>query len=123
MDPIEKLGDEQMRELAADVFVQLEKGTAMRPVLFMLVRARQRASKAITMFIDANAEDPKVIRKLQNEIALYDDMVTSIREMLARGREADTRISENDRNAIDEIASEMSEEDRRLHGLQPRGQD
>ena len=123
MDPIEKLSNEQMRQLHADLVVQLEKGTAMRPVLWMLVQARKRAARAMVMFVDADPIDTSVISKLQAEVRLYDDMVRSCRELLAAGREAELKIGEDDRMAIDEIVNEMSEEDRRLYQLQQRGAD
>lgn len=122
-DPIEKLADEQLLLLAADVQVQLERGTAMRPVLYMLAEARKRAANALLLFMDVDAEKPADIRKLQAELKLYDDMVGSTRMMLQMGREAQTRIDENDRIAIEEIMQGMSAEDRRLIQLQPQGTD
>jgi hypothetical protein len=106
--------------------VQLEKGTALRPVLWMLVQARKRAAKAVAMFVDldiGDTVDVPTLRKLQAEICIYDDMVRSCRELLAMGREAELRVGEDDRLAIDEIVMEMSEEDRRLYQLQQRGAD
>lgn len=122
-DPIEKLADEQLLLLATDIQVQLEKGTAMRPVLYMLAESRRRAATALLLFMDIDAEKPADIRKLQSELKLYDDMVASVRMMLQMGREAETRIHENDRLAIDEIMQAMSPEDRRLINLQPQGTD
>jgi hypothetical protein len=126
MDPIEKLGDEHLRALATDLMVQLEKGTALRPVLWMLAQARKRAAKAVAMFIDLDINDVvdvPALRKLQMEICIYDDMVRNARELLARGREADQRIGEDDRLAIEEIVAEMSPEDRRLYQLTQQGAD
>jgi hypothetical protein len=122
-DPIEKLADQQLLLLAADVQVQLEKGTAMRPVLYMLAEARSRAAKALLLFMDVDAEKPADIRKLQSELKLYDDMIGSVRMMLQMGREAQSRISEDNRLEIQEIVDSMSPEDRRLYNLQPQGSD
>jgi hypothetical protein len=113
MDPIEKLGNEQLRLLAADLMVQLEKGTAYRPVLWMLVQARKRAAGAIDLFIDVDPEDVDAVRKIKAEILVYTDMVRSCRELLAKGREAEARIGEDDRLAIEEDRSGNGEEDRR----------
>jgi hypothetical protein len=123
MDPIFRLADEQMRALSIDLMVQLEKGTAMRPVLWLLAKAREKASKAFVMFIDADPADVKLIQQLQSEVKLYDDMILSCRELLALGKEADLAIRESDRQALDEIVSEMTDEERRLNQLEPRGQD
>lgn len=124
MDPIEQLSDEQLVLLAADLQVQLEKTTAMRPVLFMLAKARHRARTALlALGLDVEPEDTKLIRSLQNEVKLYDDMVTACRELLASGKEAHHRISEQERDALDEVVVNMSDDERRLHGFELRGKD
>ena len=123
MDPIDRLADEKLRELAIDLEVQLERRTAHRPVLFMLHKAREKAGKAMVMFLDVDPTDAKLITRLQAEVKLYDDMITSCRELVARGREAQSRIAENERSAIEELVINMTDEERRLHKLEPRGTD
>jgi hypothetical protein len=123
MDPIEKLADEQLRFLSADLQVQLERGTGTRPVLWLLANARKKAAKAFVMFMDADPGDVKLIQRLQAEVKLYDDMILSCRALFARGKEADRNIRESDREALEEIASEMTDEERRLNNIEPRGQD
>jgi geranylgeranyl pyrophosphate synthase len=123
-DPVEKLADEQLLLIAADLQVQLERKTAMRPVLFFLAEARTRAAKAILILaLDTDPEDVVKIRKLQAEIAIYDDMITSARKLMAMRKEALARIKESDRDAIDEMIVDMSDDERRLNGFEPRGKD
>jgi len=123
MDPILRLGDEQLRLLAADLQVQLERGTGTRPILFMLSQAREKAAKAIVMFMDADADDPALIRRLQQEITIYNDMVTSAQALLSAGREANQRIKEKDRAELEEVIMSMTDDERRLHGFEQRGID
>lgn len=123
MDPIFQLAESQMFILAADLQVQLEKGTGTRPVLWLLANARQKAAKAFVMFIDADPEDAKLIRQLQTEVKLYDDMMVACQQMLDRGKDADRAIKESDRQALDEIASQMSDEERRLNNIEQQGKD
>lgn len=122
-DPIEKLADDELRFLSADIQVQLERGTATRPVLYLLSEARKKAAKAFVMFMDADPNDSKLIARLQSEAKLYDDMVLACRGMLTRGKEADRRIRESDREALEEITADMSDDERRLNNLEPRGTD
>lgn len=122
-DPIDHLSDEQLRLLAADVTVQLEKGTGTRPILFMLKEARHRAIKAFGMLIEVPPDDANTIRQLQNELKLYADMIHSCRAVLDRGKTADRRINEDDRAAIDEVVMNMSDEERRLHNFEARSRD
>jgi hypothetical protein len=123
MDPIEKLSDEQLRVLSADLQVQLERGTGTRPVLWLLSQTRLKAAKAIVMFMDVDPDDGKLIRRLQAEVKLYDEMIQSCRALFARGKEADRSIQESDREALEEITSEMTDEERRLNNIETRGQD
>jgi predicted RND superfamily exporter protein len=123
MDPILRLADEELRLLAADVQVQLERGTGTRPVAYMLAQARLKAAKAIVLFLDADPDDVQLIRRLQRELTAYNDMVTSAQQMLAIGHEANTRISERDRAELEEVIADMSDEDRRLNGFEHRGID
>jgi hypothetical protein len=123
MDPIEQLAGERLRELAEEVSRQLNNKTGSRPVLWLLAEQRKRASNAIVMMIDVDPEDANAIRKIQADIKLYDDMIMSCRKLMARGREAAFEIAEGDRAAIDELVMNMSEDERRLYGLEQRGMD
>lgn len=123
MDSLETLSDEQLRLLAADVQVQLEKGTGTRPVVFLLAQQRLRAVKAIMGLVNASPTDADAIRGYQQEAALYYDLIEHCREMLVRGREADSRINEEERASLDEAIAGMSDEERRALKIEPRGED
>lgn len=123
MEVIEHLSDRMLIERAADVQVQLEKGTAVRPVLYMLDRARARARTAIDLFIDIDPVDTDAVRKLQNEVRLFNDMVEACREMLTAGKEAERRIEDDSRDELEEIIADMPPEQRRLHGLEAGSKD
>jgi hypothetical protein len=123
MDPIEQLAEARLRELAIDVEVQLEKGTQYRPVLWLLVHARKRAAGAMKLFLDVDPADAHAVRLIQIELKVYDDMVANCRMLVARGRDADHVIAEKDRTEMSEAIMNMSDDDRRLYQLQPRGID
>lgn len=123
MDTLETLSDEQLRLLAIDLQVQLEKGTGTRPVVYLLSMQRQRAVLAMTGIINADPEEAKIIRGFQQEIQLYHDLIGHCREMLNRGREADRRIDEEERASLEIAIEGMSEEERRALRIEPRGDD
>lgn len=123
MDSLEKLSDEQLRLLAVDVQVQLEKGTGTRPVLYLLAQQRLHAVKAITGLINVEPTDAEAIRGYQQQAALYFDLMENCREMLNRGREADSRIKEEERASLQEAIEGMSDEDRQALQIEPRGDD
>lgn len=121
MDPIEQLAAARLRELAEELAKQLDRKTGTRPVLWLLARQRVRAAKAIVMFMDVDPDDAATVRKLQAEMKLYDDLIVSCKTLLSRGKEAAFEVSEDERSALDELIMEMSPDERRLYGLQQKG--
>jgi len=122
-DPIERIAEHELFELSADLQVQLEKGTGIRPVLWMLTQARTKAAKAIVQMSIAEPDDIVSIRTCQAAIRLYDDMVQSCRDLIKRGREADRRIAERDRDEMQELIMDLTPEEQRMTGLEPIGTD
>lgn len=122
-DPNEALADDQLYELAADLQVQLEKGTGTRPVLWLLAEQRAKARAAMIKLVEVDATETEAIRSLQNEIRLYGDLVTACQNLILRGIEADAMIAEKDRSDMAEIIGNMSPDERRLHGFQQQSED
>jgi hypothetical protein len=120
-DPIEGLADLRLIELAVDLQVQLEKGTGTRPVLFLLNQQRGKAVDAIMKMVDIDVSETVALRSLQAEVRLYSDLIQSCRALLSRGRDADRKISEANREDLEMIVA--TPEERQLYGLQPQGID
>lgn len=102
-DPIGDLAENQLAIMAADVAIQLERGTGTRPVLWLLVRARQRAAAAINQFMVIDAANVKDVRLLQEHINQFSNYIDDVRTLLTRGKEADIMISEEERREIEEL--------------------
>lgn len=88
-----------------DLKVQLEKGTGTRPMLWLLADARNKAVIAIRKMIEVEitVDQIDVLRALQADVRLYGDMMESAERMLARGKEADRELHEQDREAISDM--------------------
>jgi hypothetical protein len=123
MDSLDQLADEQLWLLAEDVRIQLEKGTGTRPVLYLLAAQRQRAVQAIKGLINVDPTDVEQISGFQREAALFFDLMENCREMLQRGREADQRIAENERESMAKMLDDMSPEERKALNIEPKGED
>lgn len=108
-------------ENALDVIVQLERGTGTRPVLWLLARSRNQAVVALRKLIEVDATEIEAVRALQQEIRLYGDLVESCRDLVARGKEEDRQIAEEERDAIADLVT--SNEDAEAMGLQPHTED
>jgi hypothetical protein len=115
------LSEKALITLSADLQVQLEKGTAYRPVLWMLSASRKRAMNAVTMMVNVNPSDSDAVRQIQNEIKLYLDQIEACKTLLERGKLADQKISEESRDELSQIV--MSEDDARMYGQPNQGYD
>jgi len=113
-DPIEVIARQRLIEMAIDVQVQLERGSGTRPVLWLLARARARATTAIYAMVKVDPTNVLEITRMQNEVNLYGDLVDDCRALLARGKEEDRELDEQDRI---EIADLLSPEDAQKAGL------
>lgn len=119
-DPITEIATAQLIALAIDVQVQLERGSGTRPVLWLLQRSRERAAVAIFALAKIDPTKAEDIRHLQNEISLYDDMITDFRELMARGKEADRELDEQDRHTLSDL---LTPEDARAAGIEQTAED
>jgi hypothetical protein len=67
----------------------------------MLAKARRRAAAAIAQIATGvDPEDAKSIRALQAHIRLYDALLEDVREIIARGQDAEHELSAQDRNDV-----------------------
>lgn len=120
----ERLADLRAIALSASLETQLDKDAGHRPMLAVLIKARDQAALAMTSLLYADPADTVLIRGYQNEIRRYDDLVAWCQEIFNEGIEADDRITEADRiehsNLImtPEVAAEA-----RAYGVHKQGYD
>lgn len=125
IDPFEAISNDVLLELAYDLQVQLEKGTAkgMRPVLYLLVQQRKKAAEAISKMIEVDVAEVDAMRSLQAEVRLYGDLVEHCEKLFNKGRDAEQQIMEADRAEMQEIVGQMAPEERQRLNLQPESLD
>ena len=132
MEVIEDLTNRQLVARGAEVVLQLEKiekqqGTLapdlMRPVLYLLARARARAARAVFLLMEVDPVDADAVRDIQNEFRVYTDLVEGCREMIALGADAGRAVNEQDRDELEEVVATMTDEQRRLYHFEPRSRD
>jgi hypothetical protein len=117
MDALSRLALVRAEAAAADVEAQLSMSGGERPVLVMLQMAKQEAALAIAALVNVDADDPKKIRRLQNEVLRFIDLCRWIGDVLAAGSEAAQQISDEDRNELIEILSQTTEGQEQLVNL------
>lgn len=116
-DPIGRLSDRLLLEMAADVAAQLQPKAGMRPVLWLISQQRDKASSAISMLMNVDPTEAEKIRTLQNEMKLYVDLLDSCARLMMLGNDAYHALSEEARSDVVDIA--MSDDERQLFGIEP----
>lgn len=109
-------------EAASRLSIQIEAELRSRrseSLLVFLDDAKEAAARALAALVDADAEDFRAVRKLQNEVRRFDDLVGWMKQRLLEGPEAENVLSDLQRQearglVLDpEIANEL--------GVQPEG--
>lgn len=123
--PILRLAKQRIIAASADIEAQLSVTAGCRPVLFMLLKARDEAAEALAELAALPPGSPaSEFLRLQNDVALYDHIVRWLRQLVARGFELDREISEAERQELADIlvATPGGEEEAMELGLIEREQ-
>jgi flagellar motility protein MotE (MotC chaperone) len=128
-DPLGLLALARAQILSEDVEEQLTARArdGYRPLVAILVKARHAAADAIAALVAADPANAEDIRRLQNEVRRFEDLVRFTQELLVEGREEQLEIADADRAELEELifspaadaTAERLAEMRRL-GLVPR---
>lgn len=93
----ERLADQRAIALSADLEIQLDRKAGLRPMVAILMKARDQAALAMNSLVYADPANVDLIRGYQNEIRRYDDLVAWCQEIFNEGIEADRHLEEADR--------------------------
>lgn len=80
-------------KLSIEIEVELTSRKS-EALIVLLSDAKEAAAAALMQLVDADAEDPKTIRRLQNEVRRFDDLVGWMRQRLIEGPEAERELSD-----------------------------
>ena len=116
-DPISLLAMQRIIAQSADIEAQLSLRQGCRPVVTVLFMARDRAAAAIGELSTVDPEDPKQIRYLQNQIAIFTDMVDFFGKIIADGYDFDQEITQSEREEMIDMLSRSVEGQEELDQL------
>lgn len=107
---------------SAEIEAQLEATRGCRPLLTVLVKARAEAASAMCALTTADPDEAKEIRHLQNEVARFRDLMGWLAKIVAEGFDADSEISDADREELIEgiAGTPESQQEARDLGLAPQ---
>lgn len=108
-DPIVRLA--RLRAIAdsADIEAQLAVIQGCRPVLSILVKARNNAAQALAALAFVDPRKTNDIRDLQNAVRRFDDLVVWFGELVRDGFEADDEITAEDREEMIDLLAQSPE--------------
>lgn len=110
MNAIERDLALQAMRLAHAIDADLSKPTKKQPAgqsyQLVLARARHEAALAMNMLVQADPGEPNIIRALQNDVKRYLEMIEWTRQALIDGSEAARDITEQDRQAVHDLATD-----------------
>jgi hypothetical protein len=119
IDPVYAAALRRTSRLSIDLEAQLTSKVNSEPLLVVLHTAKEQAGEALAALVDVNAEDPKAIRALQNEVTRFDDMVRWLKQMLIDGPEADRELGALQMQEARELI--LSDEDAAQLGIPTEG--
>lgn len=109
-DPILRLAQQRIVSASADIEVQLISKNGCRPVLLVLLKARNEAAIALARLADlpegATIEE---VRTLQHEVKRYADILEWFRDVVREGISLDREISNEDREEMVELLTQTPE--------------
>ena len=83
----------------------------------LYVRCRDDAAEALAALAYVDADDPKHVRTLQNELLIFDRICEKLRSVVADGIMLDGQEAEDARQEVQDIILERAEHEPDLHGL------
>lgn len=104
-DPVFRLAIQRIIADSADIEAQLAIRSGTRPVVTVLAKARSEAADALACLVDADPEKPEEIRRLQNEVRRFGDLVRWFKTICEQGDMAEQIITQQEREELLEILS------------------
>ncbi len=99
-DPTSRLALQRAVAMSAAVEAQLSQKRGGQPLVAVLKKARREAAGAIAALVDVDPDDTKAIRDLQTVAQRYSKLCEWLSVIVNEGKEADSLISEEEREEL-----------------------
>lgn len=96
IDPVHLVAMQRLIRLSATIEVELLNVSS--PIVQMLAMARDEAAQAINELVEVDAAAPDAIRKLQNKVVRFDDLVRWLADIVRLGFEHNREINGSERD-------------------------
>lgn len=103
---------EAVFRLGCDTHLEFVRGkNGGGPLLYVLVKAREDAIEALCALVNADPADVEHVRKLQNEVQRFIDLVAYTKQLLAASDEAEAELNQHHAEAVREAMSDQTGDD------------
>lgn len=109
LDPLVQLAQQRIVKASADLEVQLSQLTGGGPAIEILKLLREKAAESLACLVIVDAEDPKAIRTLQNEVKRYDEWIAWLRQIISEGRAIDAQTTVDEREELLDLLTQTPE--------------
>jgi hypothetical protein len=107
IDPVLRLA--QIKVIKASAEIEAELSMRRNFLIPMLDRFRDKAAESLAALAFVDAENPKAIRLLQNEVKKYDELMDDLRSIVVEGIVAEQEITDEEREEYLDLLVETSE--------------
>jgi hypothetical protein len=80
----------------------------MRPLIAVLAKARREAAEALAALVDADPENACDLRRLQNEVRRFADLVRWLKEIVSTGLDEGYEVADAERAELEELVAPES---------------
>jgi len=106
-DPVSHLALARVALISADIEEQLTARAehGMRPLIAVLAKAKGEAAQALAALVDADADNPWDLRRLQNEVRRFADLVRWLKEIVAAGLDDRFDVEDAERDELERLVA------------------
>jgi hypothetical protein len=110
-DPVSHLALSRAALISADIEEQLtaREHHGMRPLVAVLAKAKAEAAQALAALVDVDCECAADVRRLQNEVRRFADLVRWLREIVAQGLDDRFAVADAERDDLEELIAPPDE--------------
>jgi len=107
IDPVSRLALARVALISADIEEQLTARAehGMRPLIAVLAKAKGEAAEALAALVDADADNASDLRRLQNEVRRFADLVRWLKEIVAAGLDDRFDVDDAERDELERLVA------------------
>lgn len=112
IEPVRLVAMQRLIRISATIEAELTNISS--PLVQMLAMARDEAADAMSKLVEVPWDSPDQIRKLQNIIIRFDDLVGWLKALVAKGFEYDREINHSEREELADMLAYTPDGDNAL---------